>query len=127
MSERAARLLDAAREPLLALASAHPDGAIRDHAARAAARLVWAGSWLDMPYEPATGRMDATAPDTERAARELHAAGRRFDQLVEEFEDDDPVANANGVQASCLAFAIVGATAAYLDRLGAAGKRHSAR
>lgn len=127
MSRRAGRLLDAARETLLPLARAHPDGAVCDQAARAAARLVWAGSWLDVPYEPAIGRTGAAPPDNERAARELHAAAGRFDELVAELEDDDPVANANGVQTSCLAFAIVGATAAYLDRLGAARRRHPAR
>jgi len=127
MSERAARRLDAARETLLALARAHPDAAIRSHATRAAARIVWAGSWLDVPYAPATGRISEETPETERAAQELHEAAGSFDLLMEEFEEDDPVANANGVQTSCLAFAIVGATAAYLDRVGAARRHHAAR
>jgi len=124
MSERAARLLDAARDVLIALARAHPDAAIRGHAARAAERIVWAGSWLDVPYVPATRQTSGAPSGTDRAARELHRAAGRFDELMEEFEDEDPVANANGVQTSCLAFAIVGATAAYLDRAG--GKRHAA-
>src|SRR5712691_1234621 len=114
MSERAARRLDAARAVLLALARAHPDAAIRGHATRAAERIVWAGSWLDIAYAPATGRTRGAPRDTESAARELHQAAEDLDELLEELEDEDPVANANGVQTSCLAFAIVGATAAYL-------------
>lgn len=127
-STHPASLLDAAREGLLALAAAHPDRAIRDHAARAAARLVWAGSWLDSPYVPATPRSATPPPETAIAARELHETADRFDELLEDLEGDDPVANANGVQTSCLAFAIVGATAAYLDRVHvAAMEGHSAR
>lgn len=126
MSERAAGLLDTARRSLLALA-AHPDRAIRDHAGRAAARLVWAGSWLDVPYTPAAVLTDAAPPDTASAARELHQVADRFDELLEDLEGDDPVANANGVQTSCLSFAIVGAAAAYLDRAHAAAGPHAAR
>lgn len=127
MSARPARLIDAARERLLALAAAHPDRAVREHAARAAVRLVWAGSWLDVPYAPVTPRSVTPPPETAIAARELHDTADRFDELLEDLEGDDPVANANGVQASCLAFAIVGATAAYLDRTVSAGIDHSAR
>ncbi len=119
-----ARRLDAARTTLVSIARGHGDGSIRRHAARAAARLVWAGSWLDVPYVPAS-RATGELADTERAAWELHAAAGRFDELLEELEDEDPVANANGVQTSCLAFAIVGASAAYLDRAVTAGRHHA--
>lgn len=120
-----ARQLDAAHLTLVSIARGHRDDTIRAHAARAAERLVWAGSWLDIPYVPGREATGALA-DTERASRDLHAAAGGFDELLEELEDDDPVANANGVQTSCLAFAIVGATAAYLDRVSAAG-RHDSR
>lgn len=126
LGDRAGRLLDSARRTLLALALAGPDSAVRDHAARAATRLVWAGSWLDTPYAPASKRAAERPPDTKRAAGRLHEAADRFEELLEALEDDDPVVNANGVQTSCLAFAIVGATAAYLDRRVLEGTRHAA-
>lgn len=124
LTRRAALLLDVARGVLLALGREHPDPAIRAATDRAAARLVWAGSWLDVPYAPVAG---PAYPAPDRAARELHRAADRFDELLEELEADDPVANANSVQTSCLAFAIVGATAAYLDRARAAVEAHAAR
>ena len=127
MSERAALRLEAARAVLVALAQAHPDEAIRGHATRAAERVVWAGSWLDTPYVPGALPTVSGPAETDRAARDLHRAAGSFDELMEELEDEDPVANANGVQTSCLAFAIVGATAAYLDRHGATAKPHHAR
>jgi hypothetical protein len=115
-SLRASVLLDAARAALRRVgadggAGRHP--ATSAFVARAAERLVWAGSWLDEPYRA----READAPgDGLSRLREL---ADELEALIESFEDEDPVANANGVQTGSLAFAIVSHAASYLTRLGA--------
>jgi hypothetical protein len=70
---------------------------------------------LDATYTPSTTRADAAANDVEP---ELRRIAELFDEMLEAFEDEDPVANANAVQTSCLSFAVVSASAAYLRRRG---------
>jgi hypothetical protein len=118
MSERASAVLDDARDALLALGRTGAGDVVAGIAADGVRRIEWSGSWLDDPYVPRAGT--ARPPDdlgsAERRLRDLTDA---FEALVEEFEEDDPVRNANGVQTGSLAFAITGATAARLRRLDA--------
>jgi len=138
MSERASALLDQARDLLLALGRIQANEAFPSIAADGVRRIEWSGSWLDDPYVPRDRRPGlAGDPDPhpslgpglgpgaepgadpgalEQRLRDLTDA---FAELVEEFEEEDPVRNANGVQAGSLAFAVVGATAARLRRLAA--------
>ena len=111
MSERAADLLDDARDALLGLGRTGAGQAVAGLAADGVRRIVWSGSWLDDPYVP---RTRSSAPPAN-----LGAAERRLRDLTEAFEEDDPVRNANGVQTGSLAFAVTGATAARLHRLAA--------
>lgn len=126
-SERAAALLDDARAALFGLRDTPPPGIaqwlverIADDAVR---RLEWSGSWLDTPYAPAPRSASHAGGPGERRLEKL---ADRLEALIEEFEDDDPVRNANGVQTGSLAFAVVGATASYLRRLSAAATRVAA-
>ncbi|MHB8631566.1 MAG: hypothetical protein ACYC9W_06530 [Candidatus Limnocylindria bacterium] len=118
MSERAADLLDDARDALLGLGRTGAGQAVAGLAADGVRRIVWSGSWLDDPYVPRT-RSSAPPADLGAAERRLRDLTDAFEELVEEFEEDDPVRNANGVQTGSLAFAITGATAARLHRLAA--------
>ena len=111
MRERAADLLDDARDALLGLGRTGAGQAVAGLAADGVRRIVWSGSWLDDPYVP---RTRSSAPPAN-----LGAAERRLRDLTEAFEEDDPVRNANGVQTGSLAFAVTGATAARLHRLAA--------
>jgi len=124
-SRRASDALDAARAALIALAERAPAGPPADETRRVAMRasdlLVWAGSWLDEPYRPAVVATSSGPADLSRTLRRLDELTRAFEELVESFEDDDPVANANGVQTGSLAFAIVGDALSRLRRLGGAG------
>ena len=70
-------------------------------------RLVWAGGWLEPPYEP---RPMAAA------TRSLADLAEAFGELIEQMEEQDPVRNAAGVQVCSLAFAIVGSVGALLER-----------
>jgi hypothetical protein len=79
-------------------------------------RIEWSGSWLDDPYVP-RARTSGLPDDPGSVERRLRDLTDAFEQLVEAFEEDDPVRNANGVQTGSLAFAIMGATAAWLRRL----------
>lgn len=116
-STRAGAILDEARATLRGIAERPPLGIDRPAAsavaARAMERLAWAGSWLDEPY-----RAGAPARRDGGIAR-LRELADACEELVESFEDEDPVANANGVQTGSLAFAIVSHVASYLARLGA--------
>lgn len=118
MSERASALLDQAREALLALGRIDANELLAGIAADGVRRIEWSGSWLDEPYVPRpelpAGRGDAGALEGR-----LHELTDAFEELVQDFEGDDPVRNANGVQTGSLAFAITGATAARLHRLAA--------
>ena len=118
MSERASGLLDEARETLLALGRTGAGEVDARMAADGVRRIEWSGSWLDDPYVPRL-RMAEVQGNTGALERRLHELTDRFEELVEDFEGDDPVRNANGVQTGSLAFAITGATAARLRRLAA--------
>lgn len=115
-SARASALLDEARAALAALAGPRFGGTLGDVAAAAERRLVWAGQRLDEPYVPAPPHA-AARREARAVADRLGALTDAFEELVEAFEDEDPLANANGVQAGSLAFAIVGAAASHLRRL----------
>ena len=115
-SQRASGLLDDARAVLLALGRTEADEAVMQIAADAVRRLEWSGSWLDQRYVPRARSFELPA-DPASIARRLRELTDAFEELIEEFEEDDPVRNANGVQTGSLAFAIMGATAAWLRRL----------
>ena len=147
MSERASGLLDQARDLLLALGRIRGNEAFPSIAADGARRIEWSGSWLDDPYVPrgrgpaprgkpdprpsrGPGAARGTDPGAEPGAepgadpdaleQRLRDLTDAFADLVEEFEEEDPVRNANGVQTGSLAFAVTGATAARLRRIAAA-------
>lgn len=79
-------------------------------------RLVWSGSWLDDPYE--AGPMTAGRQPVPTIESRLRDLADSLEELIEDFEEEDPVRNANGVQTGSLAYAIVSGTAARLRRLG---------
>ena len=119
MSERASALLDEARETLLALGrvdAVDADDTLAGIAADGVRRIEWSGSWLDEPYVPRP-ELPADRGDTGSLEHRLHELTDAFEELVEDFEGDDPIRNANGVQTASLAFAITGATAARLHRV----------
>ena len=118
MSERASELLDAARQTLLALGRTATSPLVSKIAADGVRRIEWSGSWLDQPYLPGAPG-EPVQGDTRALERRLHELTDAFEELVEDLEGDDPVRNANGVQTGSLAFAITGATAAWLRRLAA--------
>lgn len=74
---------------------------------------AWLGSSGDLT-PPAVSRGDRVAPGD--GVVRLRALADAFETLVEAFEGEDPVANAEGVQVASLAFAILGATAARIER-----------
>ena len=119
MSARASVLLDDARDALLALGAPGADEVSLGIATDAVRRIEWSGSWLDDPYVP---RARGIARPIDRGSIEglLRDLTDAFEQLVETFEDEDPVRNANGVQTGSLAFAVIGATAARLRRIALA-------
>ncbi|GAC1493222.1 MAG: hypothetical protein NVS1B1_11050 [Candidatus Limnocylindrales bacterium] len=117
-SERASELLDAARETLRALGRTATTPLVAQIAADGVRRIEWSGSWLDEPYVPGAHGVPVQG-DTRALGRRLHELADAFEELVEDFEGDDPVRNANGVQTGSLAFAVTGATAAWLRRLAA--------
>jgi hypothetical protein len=125
MSGRAGALLDDARDALLALGRTGAGDVVSGIAADGVRRIEWSGSWLDDPYVPRarTARTAGPPDDLGSVERRLRGLTDAFEALVEEFEEEDPVRNANGVQTGSLAFAITGATAARLRRLGAARPR----
>ncbi len=90
-------------------------------AIRANDLLVWAGSWLDEPYRPAPASARTAAAELPHLLRRLDELARAFEELVETFEDEDPVANANGVQTGSLGFAIVSDAHSRLRRLAGGG------
>lgn len=118
MSERASTLLDQARDVLLALGRTPASEVVASIAADGVRRIEWSGSWLDDPYVP-RARMSGLESDPGPLEQRLRKLTDAFAELVEEFEEEDPVQNANGVQTGSLAFAVVGATAARLRRLAA--------
>ena len=125
MSERSSAVLDDARDALLALGRTGAGDVVASIAADGVRRIEWSGSWLDDPYVPRarTARSAGPPDDLGSIERRLHDVTDAFEALVEEFEDEDPVRNANGVQTGSLAFAITGATAARLRRIGAPRQR----
>jgi len=120
MSERASALLDDARDVLLALGRTGAGEVVARMAADGVRRIEWSGSWLDDPYVP-RARTSGLPDDPGSVERRLRDLTDAFEQLVEAFEEDDPVRNANGVQTGSLAFAVIGATAARLRRLAPPG------
>lgn len=119
-SARASEMLDAARAALVALEQRPPaeipGGRPEPVLARAVELLVWAGGWLDDPYRPDPAPPAPTG-GADGALRRLDELTFAFEELVEAFEEEDPVANANGVQTGSLAFAIVSDVVSRLRRL----------
>lgn len=120
LSPRTAQLLDEARAALAAvMALEGVESGSRDAARRAADGLEWAGQWLDTPYSPIclpSPPLDGAAD----AVRMLRGRADAFEGWIEALEEADPLANADGIQTSSLAFAIVGATASLIERRSAA-------
>lgn len=121
MSDRASVLLDDARAVLLALGKTGAGEVVAWIAADGVRRIDWSGSWLDDPYVPGV-RTTALPTDPGSIEGRLRDLADAFEQLVEAFEDEDPVRNANGVQTGSLAFAVIGATAARLRRIALADR-----
>jgi hypothetical protein len=119
-SQRTAVLLDAARVILAAALQTGSAGSgstdnLVAAAERARGRLVWAGQWLDEPYVP--GPIEPVPPlTTAQVIERVRKLADSLEALVESFEQEDPIANANGVQAGSLAYAVASATAAYFER-----------
>ncbi len=65
--------------------------------------------------------MDAAAGEARKSSAPTLVDA--FEQLVESFEEANPVANANAVQMGSVALALVSATAPYLRRLGGLSSR----
>lgn len=108
------------RAVLLALGRVTRDPTMTELAADGVRRLDWSGSWLDEPYVPSSaGKEPGTSLGSDALEGRLRELTDAFAELVEDLEEDDPVRNANGVQAGSLAFAVTGATAARLHRLSA--------
>lgn len=107
---RVSTLIGRARDTLAGLTHVE-EGVVRD----ALNGLAWAGQWLDRPYVATP-----VAPAVQREAREgitaLRGLASDMEQLIEGFEDEDPLCHALRVQAGSLAFAILGATASLIER-----------
>lgn len=105
---RASRVLDV----LQARANAGEDLVL----SRTAQQLRWAAQWLDPHLAGRVGEVGVGLDAPSDAISTLRQLADAFEQLVETFEDEDPIQLASGVQVGSLAFAILGAAAARLER-----------